>query len=273
MKKLKLITLVSLIIGLTSGFTLISKADETYGVYYNNEGEYVYGHRGDDGNWIDGYTPIIGAWHIDHDGTTGTPYIVDGEQFGGEKSTFFKSVTKDAVLSIAIERNQNLNDFTFGTYTYDKKGNIVRTTLDTVKGYDGETEDRGDGVYNTIKYDKNDIVGLWIKEKNSDNIYYSDNRLTLNNNGNLHVGQYTDGYSEDITSGYASVWFDIDNQGDWHGQEDDNPAEIKFLITGVSPDLASNSSGSPLPGVFVTLLISGVFGGTYLKRKKIDKNK
>ena len=267
MKKLKLITILSLIASL--GFAANINAEDTqttdlYGVYYNNVGEFVSGYHDENGNWVDGYNPTIGSWHIDHADVVGgnlkNPY---------DKTTLFTAIADKAVLSVSIERNYNANPFTFGTYTYDAEGNpVITETLGSVT----KKGDTGLSFYNTEVYNKDQMIGIWIRENGSDTIYYSGNIDTLKQG--IETGQYTEGYVEEKpATGYASVWFDIANTGTWGGQEVDGDelglTEIKFHITGASPDDAGKvGTGGPLPGVFVTLLISGVFGGTYLRNKK-----
>lgn len=271
MKKLKLITILSLIASL--GFAANINADDEsvtdlYGVYYNNVGTFVPGHSDGNGGWVDGYNPTIGAWHIDHadvvGGNLNNPY---------DKTTLFTAVSEKSVLSIAIERNNNAKPFTFGTYTYDAEGNpVISETLGSV----AKKGDTGLSFYNTGVYNKDQLVGIWIKENDSDTIYYSGNIDTLKQG--IELGQYTEGYVEEKPAiGYASVWFDIANTGTWGGQEVNGDelglTEIKFHITGASPDDAGKvGTGSPLPGVFATLLISGIFGGRYFRKKKIDKH-
>ena len=254
-----------------SAFAWNATAEDLYGVYDNNVGTFVPRHQDEQGNWIDGYNPRIGAWHIEG----------SGEGAGGiGETTSFKSVADDAVLSISLERNGNANPFRFGTFTYNEDGSANLSDLLEL-GSVTKKGDLGLSFYNTGTFDKDEIVGIWIQELNDQGnptgaIYYSDNPTTLLQT-DVASGQYTDGYLEGgdkVAQGVASVWFDIANNGVWGGQEVDGVelglTEIKFRVTGAAPGDAGKvgtPTGGPLPGVWATIALAGA-ASTYLKRRK-----
>ena len=222
-----------------------------------------------------------GAWDIVSDGETNPPRV-----------TMFKSVTEKSVLSIGVERNNNANAFDFGTFTYDSEGHPTNLQwLGTVGEVEGNKEaitaaegvkklDNGNVTSAVFDYRDNELVGIWIQEVGSNAIYYSDNNFNPE-------GQYTTGYIQRVPSdpndpnspaiedGYASVWFDIDNQGNWPGQDSagvNGPADIKFRLTGVGFGDASDPKqgprgGQPLPGVWATIALAGA-ASAYLKRRR-----
>lgn len=282
MKKLNFITTLSITAGLVSVFAWNVAADDevNYGIHYNNE---TYG----------------GAWHIQHNETEA--YGTSGDL---DRTTLFEALDNNSVLSLAIERNNTANGFTFGTYTVND-GNINRQTLGTVTetGEVGKNDvekiqiktasgDLVDSV-NSDAFKANDLVGIWVQETGSDIIYYSNNNLTQSENGVLLPSdpdnpdkqyQYTEGYNEDGNgSGSATVWFDDAltwhaalNEWNpayydygWPGQDvEGDPAFIKIHVTGYAPVTpAGGTSGGPLPGVWATIALAGA-ASAYLKRRK-----
>ena len=147
--------------------------DENTGVNYNNENN-------------------GGAWYF-YNPNHGASY---------EKETTFHALDKDSVLSIAVERNETGAGFTFGTYTYDfdAKKFTSMSTLGTVGGNNSTTiipksgvNLNNNGAVYSEAFSANEVVGLWVKEANSDLVYYSDNRLTLQYGANSKtVTGYTD---------------------------------------------------------------------------------
>lgn len=125
------------------------------------------------------------------------------------------------------------------------------------------------GEYNSgtsTAYTSGDLVGVWVEVNGV--TYYSVNAL----NSSIGSYQYTEGYGVDAVAGTAAVWFDdgilasaggVGNLGEgWPGQD---LADIKILVTG-----SALTAGSPLPGVLATMVMCGVVGG-YFRRKKSAK--
>ena len=131
-----------------------------------------------------------GAWTLNSGGTEQNAH------------TMFEALHEDAVLSIAVERNTTDAGFKFGTYTYDTITDTItsKTTLGTVNvGEKTINPNKGVNLGNeSVTYSQNftadasgiayseafnpkanELVGIWVQEKGSDLVYYSDNRLTL----------------------------------------------------------------------------------------------
>lgn len=206
---------------------------------------------------------------------------------GVQNATFFQAVTTestDSILSFDIERNNTENGFIFGTYTTtigdDGKTIINRTTLGTVDGTLDENEKilikpqgsqnyEGSVPSNTFK--ANDIVGIWMQETGKDFIYYSDNALTLKENGITdNDAIYTVGTLGGIGPD-AYLWFDddiidINNPGEGYSGQD-TTAFVKIHLQGIASASGGNTSGGPLPGVWATIALAGA-ASAYLKRRK-----
>ena len=210
MKKLNLVTVLSLTAGLTFTWNaaaadevslpgsllesepgvLLIPTEGAYGIVENLKGfdtKIGYGMTEYNGQSLGGTYDLYnakGAWHIEN----------TGSEVDNTRSTMFQSVFDDSVLSIAVERNLTANGFTIGTYTLDDENNPIRHTLGTVTdsgevGKNGVEKitinpvsdkintDSNGGVYSEA-FKAKEFVGLWIQESGSDVIYYSNNPLT-----------------------------------------------------------------------------------------------
>ncbi len=234
------------------------------------------------------------AWNATAEGeTTGTSYwpagydsawyLYNPNPDSGMKLTVFQAVANNATLSFEIERNDTKNGFIFGTYTVDGDGNIIRDTLGTVtsstvgengkiqfKDASGETQNS----VNSGTFESTDVVGVWVQElKANAPFYYSENQLSLDNNGTIPTYQYTEGYIEGgYDNGAASLYFDNGEVGSTpthygEGYPGQGKAAIKIHVQGVAPASDGNVSGGPLPGVWATIALAGA-ASAYLKRRR-----
>ena len=249
MAKFNKITILSITAGLISVSAMNAVADDEYGIHYNDQNT---------SGWLWG-----------------------GSMGGSSVHNAFKALADQSVLSFEIERNITTSGFTFGTYTYGNNGLTLSEALGTVGAGGNEDSNKitlADGTTGTTAYSgaftTGDIVGIWVKQNGTDDIYYSDYSFDTGHAG----GQYTD-VTLDDASGVASSYFHF-NDGTWkYGwpgidtwQQPGNPqvTDIKIRVTGASPSVipaGGGVSGGPLPGVWATIALAGA-AGTYLKRRK-----
>ncbi len=203
------------------------------------------------------------------------------------KQTTFQAVANNATLSFEIERNDTKNGFIFGTYTVDN-GNIIRDTLGTVDGtldknkkilIKPQGSQNYEGSVPSGTFESTDVVGIWVQElKENAPFYYSENQLSLDNNGPIPAYQYTESYIEGgYDNGAASFYFDNGEVGSTpthygEGYPGQDKAAIKIHVQGVAPasgggDTGGQVSGGPLPGVWATIALAGA-ASAYLKRRR-----
>ena len=140
----------------------------------------------------------------------------------------------------------------------------------------------------SASFNAKDVVGVWVQElKENAPFYYSENKVTLDNNTSLTVNpndtdaqfQYTEGkIVGGDPVGVATLWFDDaishvslfdpnPNYG-WPSQDAGlDPAFIKIRVQGVASASDGNTSGGPLPGVWATIALAGA-ASAYLKRRR-----
>lgn len=254
MKKLNLVTVLSITAGLAFAWNATAEGENT-GTSY----------------WPQGYDS---AW-----------YLYNPNPDSGMKLTVFQAVANNATLSFEIERNDTKYGFTFGTYTTtteivdgvektvihrsDPLGTVTSSTV----GEDGKIQfkDASGETQNSVPsgtFKSTDVVGVWVQElKANAPFYYSENQLSLDNNGPIPTYQYTEGYIEGgYDNGAASLYFDNGevNSTPTHygeGYPGQGKAAIKIHVQGIAP------TGGPLPGVWATIALAGA-AGTYLRRRK-----
>jgi hypothetical protein len=158
-------------------------------------------------DWPEGHN---GAWHLNNPGDI---YF---------KQTLFESVENNAVLSFSIERNDTDNGFIFGTYTYDTETHELKmTTLGTVGKDEKTIKLANNEIKGTVEsgiFNKNDSVGVWVRELNADKTekditYYSENSLTIEKGADTQtVADYVRGditsYQENPENYNGSYYFD-----------------------------------------------------------------
>ena len=175
MKKLNYITILGLATGLA--FAWNAAANSNNGIQE--------GSTGDEGNWLWGGS-------------------INAKDNKGSIHNAFMALEDQSVLSFSIERNRTDNGFTFGTYTYDANHNpqLVTANADgTLSGQIGSVaagsteitllDGKTDAISDVFK--ANDIVGIWVKDNGTGELYYSDYKLPYND-----VKSYVDGEGKTI---------------------------------------------------------------------------